>query len=431
MNRRRPSIGPFLLAVLAAVAAAAAPQLELAPNELDFGTVREGAVPERVLTLRNTGDAPLVIEKMQSSCACIVLPGLDDDTRHLAPGAERAYQIQYKTAGYSGARKAMVAITSNDPAGPRVLDVQIEIEMALRITPRAVHWARASRGETNPERVTVTATDPDQTVHLESIRSLHPHLQASAEMTTVDRQRAVAVAFALAEDAPLGPIAASAELIVRVGPQLVRTEIPVTVNVMGDMLVHPPAIVSVNRPLMPGTRVSQVTVTPTGGDPVRVLDILVTGSLRAEAPATEITDALIIPIYIAADAPAGPQAGQIHILTTSRDLPLVTIPVYFEALAPIRAEPRVVVLSPATPSAIIRLSAPAHPMEIRSVTASLDGVEARILTGTQRDGNPAAVEVAYDPAQFPGAQRGVVILGTNVPGALEMPIPVIMRGAEK
>ena len=47
-------------------------KIEFESDTIDYGTIEKGADGMRVFKFKNTGDAPLIITKVKSSCGCTV-----------------------------------------------------------------------------------------------------------------------------------------------------------------------------------------------------------------------------------------------------------------------------------------------------------------------------------------------------------------------
>jgi hypothetical protein len=112
----------------------AAPKISVEPATFDFGKALPGKTLEKQFSIRNFGDADLVIERITTSCGCTA--GLMDDAdKLLKPGASGQLRVRLQTRDYSGKLVRSVLVHSNDPA-TKVLEVKVE--------------AMVSRGESSP-----------------------------------------------------------------------------------------------------------------------------------------------------------------------------------------------------------------------------------------------------------------------------------------
>lgn len=91
------------------MAYAQGPQLTFESNIIDYGTIEKGSDGIRVFRFTNTGDAPLIIEKVYSSCGCTI-PKKPEAP--IAPGKQGEIQVKYDTNRVGPIRKT-VTVNSN------------------------------------------------------------------------------------------------------------------------------------------------------------------------------------------------------------------------------------------------------------------------------------------------------------------------------
>lgn len=83
-------------------------------NTLDYGKIKQNANGERVVQFKNTGDKPLIISNVQSTCGCTV-PSWPKDP--IMPGKKGEVKIVYNTKN-AGTINKTITINSNDPKTP-------------------------------------------------------------------------------------------------------------------------------------------------------------------------------------------------------------------------------------------------------------------------------------------------------------------------
>lgn len=99
-------VGLFSLAVSAQEKMA---KIEFKTETIDYGTIEKGADGLRVFEFTNTGNAPLIISKVKSSCGCTV-PKWSDQP--IMPGESGEIQVKYDTKRVMPIRKT-ITVTSN------------------------------------------------------------------------------------------------------------------------------------------------------------------------------------------------------------------------------------------------------------------------------------------------------------------------------
>ncbi len=86
------------------------PVLTLEANTYDFGDITQGEVVERVFKFKNTGNQPLIITNIQTSCGCTtpVWP-----REPIMPGASGEIKVGFNSAGKMNKQTKTLPILSN------------------------------------------------------------------------------------------------------------------------------------------------------------------------------------------------------------------------------------------------------------------------------------------------------------------------------
>jgi len=88
-----------------------AAKIEFKTETIDYGVIQKGSDGIRVFEFTNTGDAPLVISKVSSSCGCTI-PKKPDAP--ILPGKTGEIQVKYDTNRVNPIRKAITVISNAD-----------------------------------------------------------------------------------------------------------------------------------------------------------------------------------------------------------------------------------------------------------------------------------------------------------------------------
>jgi len=94
---------------------AAAPRIRVDPEGFDFGKAQQNKTLRKEFTLRNFGDAELVIEGVTTTCGCTA--AITAET-HVEPGGSTQLRVTLETRSYSGTLERQVLVRSNDPETP-------------------------------------------------------------------------------------------------------------------------------------------------------------------------------------------------------------------------------------------------------------------------------------------------------------------------
>ena len=92
------------------------PNIEFESTVVDYGEILKGSNGIRVFTFTNTGDSPLEIFKVYSSCGCTI-PKKPEAP--IAPGEKGEIQVKYDTNRLGPIRKT-ITVNSNATATPIV-----------------------------------------------------------------------------------------------------------------------------------------------------------------------------------------------------------------------------------------------------------------------------------------------------------------------
>ena len=84
-------------------------KIEFESETIDYGTIEKGSDGVRVFKLRNTGDAPLIVSNVKSSCGCTVPK---KPTEPILPGENGEIEVKYDTNRVNPIRKT-ITVTSN------------------------------------------------------------------------------------------------------------------------------------------------------------------------------------------------------------------------------------------------------------------------------------------------------------------------------
>ena len=99
-------------------------KIEFKDTTIDYGTVEKGADGVRVFEFTNTGDAPLIISKVKSTCGCTV-PNYPKVP--IAPGASSYIDVTFDSKGRTGKQSKAVTLTANTNPNRKVIRINSEV----------------------------------------------------------------------------------------------------------------------------------------------------------------------------------------------------------------------------------------------------------------------------------------------------------------
>ncbi len=112
------------LVVLSVQAQEKTAKIEFKSETVDYGEIEKGSDGVRVFEFTNTGDAPLIISKVSSSCGCTI-PKKPEAP--ILPGKTGEIQVKYDTNRVGPIRKAITVI-SNADTPTKVLKIKGEVK---------------------------------------------------------------------------------------------------------------------------------------------------------------------------------------------------------------------------------------------------------------------------------------------------------------
>jgi len=86
-------------------------KIEFETDVIDYGTIEKGADGLRTFVFTNTGNAPLIISKVSSTCGCTV-PKKPKDP--IMPGETGEIQVKYDTKRVMPIRKTITVLSNAD-----------------------------------------------------------------------------------------------------------------------------------------------------------------------------------------------------------------------------------------------------------------------------------------------------------------------------
>ena len=115
-----------LIALVALISFTAQAQAEITfkSETIDYGTISKGSDGLRVFEFTNTGDAPLIITNVRSSCGCTI-PKKPDGP--IAPGESSTIEVKYDTNRVGPIRRS-ITVMSNASEAMVALKIKGEVK---------------------------------------------------------------------------------------------------------------------------------------------------------------------------------------------------------------------------------------------------------------------------------------------------------------
>src|SRR3989339_26527 len=159
MTLRR--LSAIILPIILACTVTAAPRIVVAPDSFSMGTLIQGDIVSYSCEITNTGDADLVIGKIDRSCGCTA-PEMAK--KQLAPGEKGALKITFDSEKFFGNVHKTVTVYSNDPQKPyAVVAFTADIKRVWSYNPTYIKFSCEKDGKTTQEKeIAFTVTNDHQ-----------------------------------------------------------------------------------------------------------------------------------------------------------------------------------------------------------------------------------------------------------------------------
>jgi len=86
--------------------------IEFEQTKFDFGTIVQGEQVSYTFKFKNTGNNPLLIKEVHSSCGCTV-PSYSE--KPVSPGSEGFIKVTFNSAGKRNSQYKIITVVSNTP----------------------------------------------------------------------------------------------------------------------------------------------------------------------------------------------------------------------------------------------------------------------------------------------------------------------------
>jgi len=415
------------------------PELVVQQDTVDLGTIREGVKARAIYLLENHGQADLVITDLRGDCGCTVAT-LTPEQKTIPPGGTQEVEVVFNSQGRPGPQTHTIQIDSNDRKRRSTpLTLKVEVVTLVQITPSArLDFRNARRGEVLARTLNVLPTEAKAGLEIVSFTLPGGALKVTPQPIVRGEAQGYELRFQVDENAPLGEVLSNGRLTVRVGDQEETKAIAVRGTVLGDLSVRPSIVRgSLEAPTPRGMELRPVVVSSVSGKPFRFEGIDAGLNFVTTVEAGAEGNGYTVKIKIADAAPDGPCASMLRIRTDSPVQPLIEVPVYANVAPRLQADPPIVLLDVGSAaSAAARQVALRQPnladYAILKVSCDSNFVAARVVE--EPDSRPGVhlLEVTADTRSAPsGRSEATVTVTTDVPGAEQFTIPVVVSASEE
>lgn len=292
------------------------PHIQAVAPTYDFGTVLEGAPVKHEFTIKNVGQADLVIGQVQTSCGCTVA---QSEKKRLAPGEETQLPVTFDTRHERGQARRRIDVYTNDPQTPDLaLEIQGVVRRESEATPDEVLFDSVRKGSEQTREVTISYNGGDSKgFKLTKVANSNSNI-------AVTQEPGLKLKVALLKTMPPGPFQDTIEIATTGRP----IEIPVYGRVVGNLVTEP---AQVSFGILPHGQGAMriVRLTNNGARPVAIKEVSSTSpAVVAKAEPIAAGKQYKITLELRKGTPDGQLHGQLVIQTDDPEQASLTVPFY-------------------------------------------------------------------------------------------------------
>ncbi|MFA6455467.1 MAG: DUF1573 domain-containing protein [Bacteroidota bacterium] len=175
----------------------AQPKIQLNKTVFDLGTIYQGEIRNVPLVVKNSGNQPLRILGVETSCGCTTAKRSEEP---ILPGTVDTIVVSFNSLGFSGSITKIVTVASDDPAAP-MMEARLtgSVTSVLEIVPpmSIINFGSTARGTSIVKTFFFKNTTKENfTIH--SISSADSAVKALPQTTTVNPSDSVSIQFTIA-----------------------------------------------------------------------------------------------------------------------------------------------------------------------------------------------------------------------------------------
>ena len=170
---------------LSAAASAPAPRIQFDQSSFDFGTMFQEESVGHEFVVRNTGDAPLKIDKVTTSCGCTAALPTEQE---IATGKTAAIKVTFRSGRMRDRVTKYIYVESSDPLQPRAtLTITGIVKREVEVTPSSVVFGNVKIGEVVERAVLIRPVDV-KSFRILDVKSEHKAVHVDRPEAIKDKQ---------------------------------------------------------------------------------------------------------------------------------------------------------------------------------------------------------------------------------------------------
>ncbi len=298
------------------------PRLAFEPSKVDFGAQPRGPTLQGAFKLKNVGDKPLEIQRVETSCGCLAATY---DKVVIQPGEQFEFGFFLDTTTLTD---SIIKLFLNDPTQPVViLPIHIRVLDEIQIDGMTLAFGRVPQGGLGAATVTVLANRQNLTFRILSLTSTLKNVRLRAKPILEPERVGYDVVGRLdASGMPLGPFWGKISIELDL-PKRPVVSLDISGEVISGLVFSPnPLAVSVRRDRLPLAQPLVATLRSASGHKFKVSRVETDWPyLTAAQDNRAAAAAHRLYLNLKPDAPATPRARKtaVKVFTDTRPAPYV------------------------------------------------------------------------------------------------------------
>ncbi len=298
------------------------PKLSFETPDYDFGEVFRGEEIEHVYKFKNIGKGELNIKEIKTSCGCTAAV-ISSESIHSNEFGE--IKVTYNSKSDKGNVSKHINVYSNDPDSPKYkLTISGNVVEEVVVKPRKLNLSEVLYGTGTRRNITVKSIK-DHKFEVSKIESSSPDVEVLLKKN--DKMNEYVVRTTLKKEAKLGRF--NSKIVLHTNSSnMEKVTIPVFGRVVGDISVYPPRI---SCGIVPQKEEKKVSAFATAYNKDVEIDKIEAFPEFLSADISRIEDNMKtykISVTLKKDAPVGRFTGGLKIYTSSKNQPVIDVPVY-------------------------------------------------------------------------------------------------------
>jgi len=289
----------------------------------DFGTIEQDETLSHVFKFKNRGGKKLVITRLRSTCGCMAALLSE---KEIPPGGSGQVELKLESGRRRGPQKFRAYVTSNDADEPIVGLTLVGIVKAdFVITPRRINFGSIRKGEGAIKRITLL--EGEHKIRIAGVDFTSQFLFAEVFPIRRGDNAGYEVIVALSPQAPAGALEEKVTIVIE-NARKEKIEIPIYGKIQGQIVLSPESLFFgfVKR----GTSLTRrVTISNNTEEELNLESVEYPEnyfSLRVIL--SEKAKEFVIEAVLKKDAPPGKVDESVRVHTSSKNHPIIEIPVY-------------------------------------------------------------------------------------------------------